>query len=162
MDGGPQTSGGRGTKTVEGVRDRGLKRGRGQGTGQTMEVTGAGQLPLDLLDEVLFEILARVPILELRNLLRQKVSRRFAAAIRSVFLEMASQAVRRACDVDEQGAVGDEPYKQAFKIRYIFMTPSNHDRGADQAYSARDCHRSDRPLSQEDPLGMHVDSPWPC
>lgn len=66
-----------------------------------MEVAEEDELPLDLPDEVLFEVLARVPIKELRRLLWQKVSRRFAAAIKIVFPEMASQAIRRACDLDE-------------------------------------------------------------
>jgi hypothetical protein len=101
------------------VKDRQPKQGRGHGIGRTVEVAGEGELPLDLPDEVLFEVLARVPITELCRLLRQKVSRRFAAAIRNVFPEMASQVVRRACDLDEQGAVGDKAYEQAFKIRFI-------------------------------------------
>jgi hypothetical protein len=116
------------------------KRGRGNWTGRTVEVAGVGKLPLDLLDEVLFEVLARVPITELQRLLRQKVSRRFVAAIKSVFLEMASQAVRRACELDEQGAVGDSPYEQAFKIWFTVCPPFNYPRGIDEAYSARDCH----------------------
>jgi hypothetical protein len=58
--------------------------------------------------------------------------------------------------------VGDGPYSQAFKIQYIVMPPCNHDRRVDQAYSARDCQWRDRPLLQEDPLEMQVDSPWPC
>jgi hypothetical protein len=106
------------------VKDRQPKHGRGHGIGQTVEVAGEGELPLDLPDEVLFEVLARVPITELRGLLRQRVSRRFATAIRNVFLEMASQAVRRACDLDEQGAVGDKAYEQAFKIRFIVSFPA--------------------------------------
>jgi hypothetical protein len=104
------------------VKDRQLKQGSRHGIGRTVEVAGEGELPLDLPDEV-HMVLARVSITELRRLLRQKVSRRFAAAIRSVFLEMASQAVMRACDLDEQGAVGDKAYEQAFKIRFIVSPP---------------------------------------
>jgi hypothetical protein len=111
-----------GAQNTEQVRDRQPKRGRGNGTGRTVEVVGVGELSIDLPDEVLFEVLARVPTTELHRLLRQTVSRRFAGAIRNVFLEMASQAVRRACDLDEQGAVGNGPYEQAFKIRYIVPT----------------------------------------
>jgi hypothetical protein len=85
------------------------------GQARQWEITGVGQLPLDLPNDVLFEILACVPILELGRLLRQKVSRRFVTAIRSVFLEMASQAVRRACELDKEGAVGDGPYKKPSK-----------------------------------------------
>jgi hypothetical protein len=116
-----------------------------------------GRLPLDLPEEVLFEVLACVPIMELGRLLRQ----RFVVAIKSVFLEMASQAVRRACDLNEQGAVGDSPYEQAFKIRFIVCPPCNYPRGIEEAYSARYCQWRRGPLSQEDPLEMHIDSPWP-
>jgi hypothetical protein len=114
-----------------------------------------------LPDEVLFEVLARVPITELRKLLRQRVSRRFAAAIKRVFLEMASQAVRKACELDEQGAMGNSAYEQPSKIRFIVSAPSFYPRGMHEAYSARDCNWRIGPLSQEDPLEMYTKSPWP-
>jgi hypothetical protein len=120
-------------------------------------VAGVGELLLDLPNEVLFKVLARVPITELRRLLRERVSRRFAAAIRNVFLEMASQAMRRACDLDEQGAVGDKAYEQSFKIRFIVSPPSPW---VDRAYSARDCKWRSGPLSHDSTEGMY--SRWPA
>jgi hypothetical protein len=48
------------------------------------------------------------------------------------------------------------------RFGYIIMPPSNHDGRADHAYSAKDCQWRDKPLSQDDPLEMQVDSPWPC
>jgi hypothetical protein len=135
------------------VKDRQPK----HGVGETVEVAEEDELPLDLPDEVLFEVLAGVPITELRKLLPQKVSRRFAAAIRRVFLEMASQAVRRACDLDEQGAVGDKEYEQVFKLRFIVSPPS---KWIDTAYSTRDCNWRSGPLSQDSTSGMY--SGWPA
>jgi hypothetical protein len=79
-----------GAQGGEPVGDRGPEQGRGIVPGRTKGGTRVGQLPLDLPDEVLFQVLARVPILKLRWLLRQRVNRRFAAAIRSVLLDMAS------------------------------------------------------------------------
>jgi hypothetical protein len=70
---------------------------------------------------------------------------------------MASQAVRRACELDEQGAVGDGAYEQAFKIRFIVSPPSNW---IDKAYSARDCNWRSGPLSQESSSGMYTG--WPA
>jgi hypothetical protein len=139
------------------VKDQQPKQGRRHGVGETVKMAEEDKLPLDLPDEVLFEVLARVPITELRRLLRQRVSRGFAAAIRSVFLEIASQAVRRACDLDKQGAVGDKEYERAFKLRFIISPPS---KWIDTAYSARDCNWRSGPLFKDSTSRMY--SGWPA
>jgi hypothetical protein len=51
------------------IREGQPEQRRVNGIGQNVEVVGIGELPLDLPDEVLFEVLARVPITELRRLL---------------------------------------------------------------------------------------------
>jgi hypothetical protein len=55
-----------GAQRTERPKDRQAKRGRGSGTGRTVEIAGVGELPLDLPDKILFEVLNRVPITELR------------------------------------------------------------------------------------------------
>jgi uncharacterized protein YbdZ (MbtH family) len=122
-----------------------------------MGVAGVGGLPLDLPDEVLFEVLAGVSIMELCRLLRKRVSSRFASAIRKVFLEMASQAVRRACDLDEQGAVEDKAYAQVFKAPFIVSPPSPW---VDRTYSDRTCDWRSGPLLHENTEAMY--SGWPA
>jgi hypothetical protein len=139
------------------IKDRLPKQGHGRGVGRTVEVAGQGELPLDLIDEVLFEVLARVLVMELRGLQRQKVSRRFAAAIRNVFQKMASRAMRRACDLDEREAVGDKAYEQVFKIPFIVSPPSTW---IDRAYSIRDCKWRSGPLLHDSTSGMY--SGWPA
>jgi hypothetical protein len=118
------------------ILDGQLQQEQKEGGARTVEVAGEGELPLDLPDKVLFGVLARVPIIELHMLLRERVSSRFAAAIRKVFLEIASEAVRRACNLDEQGAVEDKAYEHAFKARFIVSPPSPW---VDRAYSDSTC-----------------------
>jgi hypothetical protein len=89
-------------------------------------------------------------------MLRQRVSRRFADAIKSVLLEMARQAVTTACELDEQGAVGDSAYEQAAKIRFIVCAPFYYPRAIHEAFSARGCLWRTGPLSREDPMEISV------
>jgi hypothetical protein len=53
-----------GNQVGDPVQDRAPKEGSGTVPGRTRWGTRVGQLPLDLPDEVLFQVLARVPILE--------------------------------------------------------------------------------------------------
>jgi hypothetical protein len=98
-----------------------------------------GELPLNLPGNILFKILARIPIPELRRLLRDRVSRRFSAAIKDVLVEIAIQAAREALALDEQGAMGQDAYDQAEKARLVHSASSAYPRRFDEAYAGRDC-----------------------
>jgi hypothetical protein len=61
---------------------------------------GGGELLSSLPDHLRFQILGRIPILELRRLLKDKVSPDFLAAIRAVLKEIAMECLKAILDAD--------------------------------------------------------------
>src|SRR6476469_4649014 len=93
--------------------------------------------PLDLPGALVFEILARIPIPELRRLIRSPVSPRFSAAIRGVFKEMATQGLQAIMDSDQTGNQDTSAYKRSRKLQFLFEDDNIWQ--IEASYSAPDC-----------------------
>jgi hypothetical protein len=80
---------------------------------------GGGECLFDLPFPLQCLILARIPIAELRRLMRAKVSPQLTVVIRAVLKQIALNAVKKSLDLDEQGAEGEDDYYQVSKVQYI-------------------------------------------
>jgi hypothetical protein len=129
------------------------------GNSNKRQAPGGGEPLLDLPGPLLYKVFGRVPIPELRRLLRGRVSPRFFAAIKAFLLEIARGAAKKSLNLDEKGAVGEDAYYQTAKAQYIVSSP-NYPRSPKSSYSARDCNRRYEPLSQlEEPEAVYTG--WP-
>jgi hypothetical protein len=110
---------------------------------------GGGEFLLTLPSHLRFLILGRIPILELRRLLKGKVSPHFSAAIRAVFKEIFMECLKAILDADKTRNHDTHAFKQSYKAEYLLKDVASW--RMEQAYSAPDCCWRDAPLSAIQP-----------